>query len=127
VTFDQAALLRRAASALKSAQLLFAAGQFEDAASPSYYAMFSTAQALLVHKGLTFKRHGAVVSAFAEHFTNPGVLPREMHRALIDAQVDRLNADYGGDQPPDRAAVARDIAAAERMIAAARAWLEAQP
>ncbi|MBI4358648.1 MAG: HEPN domain-containing protein [Candidatus Omnitrophica bacterium] len=67
-------LLIKAQESIKTAEVLLRENQTAFAASRAYYAMFYVAEALLYEKGLTFKKHGGVHSAFGEHFTKPGFL-----------------------------------------------------
>jgi len=62
--------------------------------SRTYYAMFYSAQAVLLTKNLSFSSHKGVVSAFGEHFIKTGVFPKEMGRELNRAFEKRQLADY---------------------------------
>jgi len=88
------ALLRKAARSVVSAERQLRDGDFDFAASRAYYAMFYAAEALLLNDGLTFKKHSAVIAAFAEHYTRTGRLAEHLHRFFIDAQNARLSGDY---------------------------------
>ncbi|MCB1060081.1 MAG: HEPN domain-containing protein [Calditrichaeota bacterium] len=90
----QEALLRKAARSIVSAEKQLADGDADFAASRAYYAMFYAAEALLLAHDLVYKKHSAVIAAFAEHFTRKGILPEELHRFFIDAQNARLSGDY---------------------------------
>lgn len=87
--------LSKAARAIGAAELLLKQGDAESAASRAYYAMFYTAQALLTGKGLTFRKHAGVHSAFGEHFVKTGKFDAAFHRWLLEAFSQRLQADYG--------------------------------
>lgn len=69
-------------------------GFYDFSVSRAYYAMFYIAEALLDHEGLSFSSHAAVISAFGQTFAKTGKLPSEWHRHLIDAQAQRIRADY---------------------------------
>jgi len=62
--------------------------------SRTYYAMFYSAQAVLLTRNLVFSSHKGVVSGFGEHFVKRGVFPREMGRELNRAFEKRQLADY---------------------------------
>jgi uncharacterized protein (UPF0332 family) len=84
-------LLKRADRYLVSAEVLERDGDFESSVSRSYYAMFFSAQALLLSKGLHFSSHKMTISAFGEHFVKTGIFPKEMEKILIRLLIeDRL-------------------------------------
>jgi uncharacterized protein (UPF0332 family) len=87
-------LLEKAHKYLRSASLLIYEGDFDSAASRTYYAMFYAVQALLLSKSLTFSSHKGVMSAFGEHFVKNSLFPREMSRELNRAFEKRQAGDY---------------------------------
>ncbi len=89
-----ASLLERAGKYLKSARLLMDAGDYESSVSRAYYAMFFSAEAVLLTKGLSSSSHGGVLSVFGEHFVKPGIFPRSMGKALNRAYSKRQLGDY---------------------------------
>jgi len=111
-------LLAKAGESIKASELLVQGKQAEFAASRAYYAMFYIAEALLYEKGLSFKKHSAVQSAFGEHFSKTGIFDAKFHKALVKAFENRLISDYD----IDAVIPARD---ANTMIEQAREFLEA--
>jgi len=89
-----ASLMARAQRYLKSAEILFQDGDYESSVSRVYYAMFYSAQAMLLTKGLSFSSHKGVISAFGENFIKAGIFPREMGRELNRAFQKRQIGDY---------------------------------
>ena len=87
-------LLRRANKYLESADILLKAEDYESSVSRTYYAMFYSAQALLLTKNMSFSSHKAVISAFGEHFVKTGIFPKEMGRELNRTFVKRQLGDY---------------------------------
>jgi uncharacterized protein len=77
-------LLQKAEESLKAAQLLGAEVYRDFAASRAYYAMFYTAQALLLEKGLSFSSHSAVIAAFGREFAKTNALDPKLHRRWPD-------------------------------------------
>lgn len=69
-------------------------GFYETSISRSYYSMFYLAQAVLATKDIYRKKHSGVSAAFAEHFTNKGLLPKMLHIKILRAFEDRRMADY---------------------------------
>ncbi len=88
------AMLAKARRFISSAETLRQQGDFDSAISRLYYAMFYAAEALLFSKGLTFSSHRGVISAFAQHFVKPKILPPEMHQWLRDGFEKRQISDY---------------------------------
>ncbi len=87
-------LMERAEKYLRSAKILLEEGDYESSVSRSYYAMFYSAQAVLLTKNLSFSSHKGVISAFGEHFIKTGILPKEMGRELNRAFEKRQIGDY---------------------------------
>jgi uncharacterized protein (UPF0332 family) len=87
-------LIERAKRYLKSAEILFEEGDYESSVSRTYYAMFYSAQAMLLTKNLSFSSHKGVISAFGEHFVKTGIFQKEMGRELNKAFEKRQIGDY---------------------------------
>lgn len=94
MTPEQQRLLDKALRSLQAARELNNTGFSEFAVSRAYYAMFYVATAFLEGEGLTYARHSAVIAAFGQQFARTGRIPAEYHRHLIDAERNRLRADY---------------------------------
>ena len=94
MTPNQAALLRKAHDSLRAAQLLAGEKLFDFAVSRAYYAMFYVAEALLLGHGLAFSKHSAVLAAFGERLTKPGLVPSQFHKYLLDGEDSRHVGDY---------------------------------
>lgn len=61
-------LLDKAHQSLRAAANLKRDGFLDFAASRAYYAMFYTAEALLLEQGLTYNSHAGVIGAFGKMF-----------------------------------------------------------
>jgi len=88
------AILDKARESLAAAQLLSEQGYPDFAASRAYYTMFYTAQALLLHRGLSFSSHSAVIAAYGKEYSKTKVLDPKFHKYLIAVQDFRSQADY---------------------------------
>ena len=88
------ALIKKAQRYLKSAEILLQDGDQESSVSRTYYAMFYTAEAVLLTKKLSFSSHKGVISAFGEHFVKNNIFPKEMGRELNRAFGKRQIGDY---------------------------------
>ena len=61
----------------------------------SYYAMFTSARALLSLKEKDSSKHSGVISLFNQYIIKPGIFPSEYSKFLRDAKRIREDADYG--------------------------------
>jgi len=93
---EVAALRQRAVDALAAADQLLAAGFGDFAAARAYYAAFYAASALLLHDGLGFSKHSAVIAHIHRNYVKEGRLSREMGKALNNLFDLRGVGDYGG-------------------------------
>jgi uncharacterized protein (UPF0332 family) len=124
MTQETRRLLDKAGRALRAAETLLRAGDPENAAGRAYYAMLHTAQALLRHKDLRYRKHGGVHAAFGEHFAKSGVLDPKYHRWLLDAFDARLRGDYDINAVFDEESVAATLQQAREFLETTRRFLE---
>ncbi len=61
----------------------------------SYYAMFTSARAILALKELDSSKHSGVITLFSQHIIKPGLFPKELSKFLRKAKRIREDADYG--------------------------------
>jgi len=119
MTQEQENLLVGARDSLSAAKLLHRAGYHGFAASRAYYAMFYVAEAFLLGKDLAFSKHSAVHSAFGEHFVRTGIVPADLHRALIHGMEVRQTGDYDYTKEVSAEEAVEQIANAEHFLEAA--------
>jgi uncharacterized protein (UPF0332 family) len=124
MTQETRRLLDKAGRALRASETLLRAGDPESAAGRAYYAMLHTAQALLRHKDLRYRKHGGVHAAFGEHFAKSGVLDPKYHRWLLDAFDARLRGDYDINAVFDEESVAATLQQAREFLETTRRFLE---
>ena len=91
---EAASLIERAKKYLKSSRMLLVDGDYESSVSRAYYAMFYSAEAVLLIENLSFSSHRGVISAFGEHFVKTDIFPRAMGRELNRAFEKRQLGDY---------------------------------
>ncbi len=87
-------LIKKAWRFLRTAELALKDGDYDSCVSRAYYAMFFTAEALLLSKGLKASSHSGVITLFGEHFVKTGIFDREMGKALKRAYDSRQKGDY---------------------------------
>ncbi len=86
--------LNAARDKLKSAEILFENGQYNDSVSRSYYAMFSAARAVLALASLESKKHSGVISLFNRYVVKAKKVEKEVGRLLKEAKDLREGGDY---------------------------------
>ncbi|MEE8168364.1 MAG: HEPN domain-containing protein [Candidatus Hydrothermarchaeales archaeon] len=86
--------LGKAEEKFKSARILFEHGQYADAVSRGYYAMYHSAKAVLSFKDIHPRRHAGVISMFGLHFINEGYIEETYAKALSRGEEHRSDADY---------------------------------
>lgn len=117
------ALLAKAERSFGAAGRLLEAGDTDFAASRAYYGYFYVAEALLLSKGLSFSRHGQVISQYGLHFARSEVLDPRFHRLIRRAFSLRQLADYSTDPSLEPDAVSELIEEGNAFIRKAREYL----
>lgn len=69
-------------------------GNLDFSANRIYYAAFYAVSAGLISKGLLFKKHSAVRSAFHREFIKKNIIPKEFGLLYDSVLQDREDADY---------------------------------
>jgi len=123
MTEDQQELLEEAKESISAASLLLGGGYPGYAVSRAYYAMFYIAEAFLEGEGMSFSKHSAVIAAFGQHFAQPGKVPPEFHRFLLEAFELRHKGDYGLRQAITPEQAQEQIARAEEFFRMAEGFI----
>ena len=92
---DISELIEKAKESLDAAKSLFENGFYDFSVGRSYYAMFYTAEAVLLTKNLSFSKHSAVIAAFGKEFVKPAILPKKLREYMVSAFDMRQLGDYG--------------------------------
>ncbi len=87
-------LIEKAKKFIKSAKLLFDAGDFDSTVSRTYYAMHHITEDVLLTKNLKIKTHRGLISKFGEFFIKTNIFTKEIGRQLRDIFDKRLIGDY---------------------------------
>ena len=117
-------LIEKAERFLHTAEYALGIGDYDSCASRGYYAMFFTAEAALLTKGLSGSSHKGVISLFGEHFTRTGFLERHLGRALNDAYDKRLIGDYGVDRTVTKEEAEDLLEAAREFVQKVKDYLD---
>ena len=116
-------LLQKASRAIHAAETLLREGEADFAVGRAYYAMFYVVEALLGERGLRFRKHSSVHSAFGERFIKTSLLDSKYHRWLIDAFDMRKKGDYGVEAVITDAEATRMIKQSHEFLQAGRRYL----
>ena len=88
--------LSRSEASLQAAKLLLDSDLTDDAASRAYYAVFSSATALLLQeKEVKFKSHTGLLRALSLHFVKTGRLAKKFNEDINKLAEIRNLGDYG--------------------------------
>ncbi len=116
--------LEKAFRSVQAAERLTKVADAEFGVGRAYYAMFYAAQALLNEKGLRFRKHAGVHSAFAEQFVKSGLIDKRYHRWLLAGFSKRITADYGIEAELTLEDATLLIGQAREFLGAAKIFLE---
>lgn len=79
---------------LISSKMLFEGGQYRDSITLSYYAMYSSALALLLKKDISPKTHEGTLRQLAKEYVKEGLMSKETYDYLYDARTIRNKSSY---------------------------------
>jgi len=86
--------LERADDCIKDAELLLSADRNFAAVGRGYYAMFHSATAALLHKGIKRHSHQGIISSFGREFIKTGQIEPRFHKYFTEAFDLRMESDY---------------------------------
>ncbi len=87
-------LLLKSRRFVRTAELSLNDGDYDSCASRCYYAMFFSAEALLLTENIRASSHRGLITLFGEHFVKTGIVSEELGRALRRAFGMRQKGDY---------------------------------
>ncbi len=87
-------MIEKANDSLNAAQDDLKAGRFSFSVNRIYYACFYAVSAVLLQKGLRFKKHSGVRAAFHKHIVKPGLISRESGQFYDEIFEARQRGDY---------------------------------
>lgn len=115
--------LEKSSRKLTVAERLFQSGDYEDAVSRAYYAVFHAAQALLLMEGQKAESHKGVLILFGLLFVKTGRFERKYGKILADLKDDRESGDYEVLTYMDEDAAREAQVQAKEFVLAAREYL----
>jgi uncharacterized protein (UPF0332 family) len=87
-------LLSKSRRFLRTAELSLNDEDYDSCASRCYYAMFFSAEALLLTENIRTSSHRGLITLFGEHFVKTEIFSEEFGRALRTAFGMRQKGDY---------------------------------
>lgn len=87
--------LNKVKEILKESEDSLSQKHFALSVNRSYYAMFTSARALLALKEKDSSKHSGVIALFNQYIIKPGIFPKEYSKFLRKAKRIREDADYG--------------------------------
>ena len=116
--------LEKAVERLRVAEKLFRDGDYEDAVSRAYYAMYHAARAVLSTVNVFPRTHEGVVSEFGRRFVLAGVFPKELGRNLADAKAARETYEYSVTATVGKSEAEAILLNAQRFVGAIKKHLK---
>lgn len=120
---DIRAIVAKAEDKMKTARLDFANGQYDDAVSRTYYAVYHMMTAVLFQHGQVYSSHSQTIGAFNRDFIKTGIFPKEFTRMIQGLFEDRQAGDYDVVLRIEQATAQADITYAETICATLAAYL----
>lgn len=116
--------LEKAEKKLEVAEKLFHSGDYEDAVSRAYYAVFHATQGLLLTEGEKAETHKGVVTLFSLLFVKTGKFRKELLKYLANLKDERENGDYEIFSYTDTETARTAIMEAKEFLAESKAYLK---
>lgn len=117
--------LQKAENKLKVAEKLLGTGDYDDAVSRAYYAVFHATQALLLTEGQKTESHKGAVTLFSLLFVKTGKFGRNFGKCLANLKDDRESGDYEVFSYIDRETTETAIYEAKEFLKEVAAYLKA--
>jgi len=110
--------MEKAIRRLRVAEKLLHDGEYEDAISRAYYAIYHAANAVLATINVFPKTHEGLVSEFGKRFVLAGMFPRELGKILADAKAARETYEYSVTATIEKSEAATIFANAQAFVTA---------
>ena len=116
--------LEKAAERVRVAEKLFRDGEYEDAISRAYYAMYHAARAALSTVNIFPKTHEGVVTEFGRNFVLTRIFQKEMGKNLADAKASRETYEYSVTATVEKPEAETILSNAQKFVNAIKEHLE---
>ena len=101
---------------LKSAKILYEAGEYKGANNRAYYAIFHAINAIHALSGKAYKRHKDTIGNFNREYVKTEIFSREIGRKIGEAEEIRHASDYDDFYIAIREESERQVAVADEFI-----------
>ncbi|MBI5379945.1 MAG: HEPN domain-containing protein [Nitrospirae bacterium] len=116
--------IQKAEKKLQVAERLLASGDYEDAVSRAYYAVFHAAQGLLFTEGERAETHKGLVTLFGLLFVKTGKFKKDIGKYLANLKDDRESGDYEVFSYIDRETAEAAIREAKAFLKESKSYLK---
>ena len=116
--------IQKAEKKLEVAGKLFGSGDYEDAVSRAYYAVYHVTQALLLTEGQKAETHKGAVTLFGLLFVKTGKFKRDLGKYLANLKDDRESGDYEVFSFIDKETAETALREAKELVKEGRIYLE---
>jgi len=116
--------MEKAVKRLRVAEKLVRDGEYEDAVSRAYYAMYHAAKAVLANINVFPKTHEGVVTEFGRKLVLTGTFPRELGKTLAAAKSARETYEYSVTATIEQAEAEAILSNAQTFVEAIREYLK---
>ena len=123
-SFGIDAVIEKAKDKLKTAHIDFNSGQYDDAVSRAYYAVYHAITAAHLNKGKAYSSHAQTMGAFNRDFIKSGLFPKVFSRMIQELFEDRQTGDYDVASWIEKETAEKDISNAELILEAINAYLK---
>ncbi|MEP9409930.1 MAG: HEPN domain-containing protein [Candidatus Brocadia sp.] len=116
--------IQKANKKLEVAEKLLKLGDYEDAVSRAYYAVFHATQALLLTEGERAETHKGIVTLFGLLFVKTGKFSKNIGKYLANLKDDRESGDYEVFSYIDRETAETAISESKEFLKETKLYLE---
>jgi uncharacterized protein (UPF0332 family) len=120
------AMIAKSRAKIRAAERSLEDGDWDDACSRAYYAVFHAVSAVLRERDLVLSSHAQTIAAFNREFVHKGTFPKGFSRTLRQLFDDRQSGDYDVPSILDEATARKYVESAEEVVSACAAYLEDQ-
>jgi uncharacterized protein (UPF0332 family) len=116
--------IENAQEVLEVAQLNLDNGFYTSAVNRAYYAIFYAANAILVTKRLSQRKHSGVINAFRQHFVKTGLIAPQYSDVYGRIMGNRHTSDYELESSITEEIARADLVDAIAFVAEINRWLK---
>lgn len=117
-------IIQKADSKLKTARIDLESGQYDDAVSRAYYAVFHALTACLLTIDKSFSSHSQVIGAFNKEFIKSGIFPAAFSKDIQILFDDRQSGDYDILRLIDKETAEADLSKALKIVNHIKEYLD---